>query len=202
MKKSMLFAVLLILAFFPGLSFAQDMGELIPQEYKLPTVKIQANQDLVPAVVKNAAINEFGPGHKPFAFVNNSSDFSTWNWAQVRDPRLMNVYAYSLSTKTSTGSTLDANYTADGKLLNSREYLKNFKPSLNIMLALQNTQYKDWGVKKDIGIIKRFYNGTEKQRYALVMVKGNEKKTIHLDGNGKMLAEIPGAHLEFAALER
>ncbi len=200
MKKSMLFVSLFVLALFPGLTYAQDMGEVIPQEYTLPAVKIQASQSLLPAVVKDAAIKDFGPGTKPIAFVNGSTDFSTWNWANVEDPRLMNVYYYQLSTKTSNGSTLDANYLADGKLLNSKEYVKNFKPSLKIMLALQNTQYKDWGIKKDVGIIKRYYNGTEQEHYAFVMVKGNQKRTIRLNQNGEMLADLPGTHLQLADL--
>jgi hypothetical protein len=192
MKKSMLFGSFLLLALFPYYVFAQEIN--------LPTVEIAVSQDLVPAKVKNAVINDFGSGHSPFAWVNNSSVFDTYEWAQISDPRFIDVYAYSLSTKTSTGSSLTAYYTADGQLINSVENIRNFKPSLNIMLSLQQTMYKDWGLKKDHQIIKHFSNGSVKSRYALVMVKGNEKKTVLLDENGRMLADKKGAHLELADL--
>jgi hypothetical protein len=114
----------------------------------------------------------------------------------------MDIYAYGMHSKTSTGSTLDAVYASDGKLINSREYIRDFKPSLNIMLALQNTEYKDWGLKEDSHLIKRFSNGSEKDRYAFVMIKGNKKETVYLDGGGTKLAERRGDHGELADLDR
>jgi hypothetical protein len=93
---------------------------------------------------------------------------------------------------------LYADYTPEGKLSRSREYVKSFVPSHDILVALQNSEYKDWSISKDIFLRKLALNGSEKQRYTLVMKKGNEKKTILLDANGKMLAVQPGVHLELA----
>jgi hypothetical protein len=198
MKKSMLFNSLLLLAIFPSYLFAQEI--------KLPTVEIRVSQDLVPAKVKDAFMNDFGPGHSPFAWVNSNTVFDTYEWAQIADPSTLEIYSYGLHSKTTSGSTLDALYSVDGKLINSREYIRDFKPSLNVMLALQNTQYKDWGIKKDSHLIKyssQFSSsGSEKERYALVMQKGREKKTILLDEKGNILADRSGAHAELAFLDR
>jgi hypothetical protein len=192
MKKSILFRSFLLLVIFPSY--------LCAQEIQLPTVEIRVSKDLVPAMVKDAVLNDFGTDHKPFAWVNSSSIFNTHEWAQVTDPKIMDIYSYGLHSKTNAGSTLDALYGADGKLINAREYFINFKPSRDVMLALQNTEYSDWGIKKDLLIIKHFSNGSEKEHYALVMIKGNEKKTVLIDGHGKMLAEKRGVHEELADL--
>ena len=45
------------------------------------------------------------------------------------------------------------------------------------MSTLQNSEFKDWGMKKYFHLIKYSSKGIEKERYALVMTKGNEKKT-------------------------
>jgi hypothetical protein len=197
MKKSMLLGSFLMLALVPAYLSAQEIN--------LPAVEIRVNQDLVPAKVKAAVMNDFGVNHKPFAWIESNTVFDTYDWAQITDPNVLDVYAYGIHAKTSIGSTLDATYSADGKLINSREYIRNFKPSLNVMLALQNTQYKDWGIKKDSHLRKfsnQFSNGSEKERFAIVMEKGKEKKTILLDENGNILADRPGAHIELADLDR
>jgi hypothetical protein len=198
MKKSMLLKSVLLLAIFPSYLFAQEV--------KLPTVEIRVSQDLVPARVKDAFINDFGQGHSPFAWVTSNTLFDTYEWAQIADPNTMDIYSYGLHCKTTTGSTLDALYSVDGKLINSREYIRNFKPSLDVMLALQNSQYKDWSIKKD-SHLKKFSSqfvssGSQKERYALVMENGREKKTILIDEKGHILADRPGAHVELAFLDR
>ncbi len=181
-----------MLAIFPSYLFAQEI--------KLPTVEIAVSQDLVPASVKNAVLNDFGINHQPIAWVNNSTAFDTYGWAQMIDPKLLDVYAYSLSTRTSTGCTLDAYYSVDGKLLNAREDIRNFKPSLNVLRSIANGEYGGWSIKKDHQIIKHFSDGSIKGRTALVMVRGNEKKTILLDEGNKMVAVKNGSHLELADL--
>lgn len=186
----MLFGSLLLLAVCPAYLYAQEV--------QLPTVEIKVHQDLVPQAVKEAALKDFGEGHKPIVWVTTQSLFSTYEWAQSTNIENMEVSDYGIHTKTNNGSSLDAIYTPDGKLINSREYLKNFRPSLNIMLALQKTEFKDWGLNKDFRVRKISFNGSERERYALVLKKGNKKKTILLDANGRILANQQGEHVELA----
>jgi hypothetical protein len=190
MKKSMLFGSLLLMAIFPAY--------LNAQEIQLPSVEIKVSQDNVPFKVKTAVLNDFGKDHTPFAWVNNQSIWDSSVWAQSTNIDNQDVYFYSIHTETSNGSSLYADYTPEGKLSRSREYVKSFVPSHDILVALQNSEYKDWSISKDIFLRKLALNGSEKQRYTLVMKKGNEKKTILLDANGKMLAVQPGVHLELA----
>jgi hypothetical protein len=190
MKKSMLFWSFVVLALFPTYLFAQEI--------QLPTIEIRAGQDKVPARVKDALLNDFGEGHQPFVWVTNSSLFRINGLEQGINLENMEVYSYSIRTNTTAGSSLDAVYTPDGKLISAREYLKNIKPSQNVLLALQNSEFKDWGMKKNFHLIKYSSKGIEKERYALVMIKGKDKKTVHLDANGAMLAVVPGELKELA----
>ena len=174
----MLFWSLLMLASFPAY--------LCAQETQLPTIEIKVSQDKVPLEVKQALLKDFGEGHQPLAFVTANSLFDTYAWEQTTNTENLEVYNYSLSTRTSSGSSLDANYTPDGKLISSREIVKNFKPDQSILMALQNSEYKDWVINNDFLLRKVLPNGSEKGRYSLVMSKGNEKKTIYFDVNGRM----------------
>jgi hypothetical protein len=180
MKKSMLFGSFVMLAFSPTYLCAQDI--------QLPTVEIRVTQDLVPKVVKEAVLKDFGEGHNPIVWVTPQSLFDTYEWAQSTNVDNLDIYYYALQCKTTVGSTLYVVYSPEGKLINSKEVIKNFRPELRIMLALQNTEYKDWAISKDLLVKKVSSNGSEKERYALMMKKGNAKKTIFLDAKGSMLA--------------
>jgi hypothetical protein len=190
MKKSMLLGSIFTLALSPAF--------LNAQEIKLPTVVINVSQDKVPLKVKEAVLNDFGGDHKPITWVTTHSIFSTYDWEQSTNVDNLDVYSYAIHSQTSNGCTLDAAYTPDGKRINSRESLRNFRPAQSILNTLQNSEYKDWAINKDFLVRKVSSNGSEKERYALLMKKGNQKKTILLDSNGKILANQRGEHLELA----
>jgi hypothetical protein len=194
MKKSMLFGNLLMLVAFPAILYAQEV--------QLPTVEVKINQDLIPARVKEAVLNDFGPGHKPIAWVGNNTIFNASDWARNTDVYNLDVFSYSLRVKTNNGCTLDAAYTTDGRLINSREYLKNFRPSFDILMALQNSEFKDWAINKDFHLIKVSSSGSAQERLGLVIMKGREKKTIYFDENSRILAVESGDHGELADLDR
>lgn len=180
MKKSMLFGSLLMLAFSPLY--------LCAQEIQLPTFEVKVSQDRVPLKVKEAILKNFGEGHQPIAWVTPQSLIDTYWWEQSVNIDNEDVYTYSIHTKTTNGWTLDAFYTADGKLINSVETLKNFRPDEKILLAVQNSEFKDWGIKSDLHVIKTTSRGAEKQRYALIMMKGNTKRTLHFNTNGDIMS--------------
>ena len=177
MKKSMLFGSFVMLALFPAY--------LSAQEIELPTVEVKVTQDKVPAVVKEAILNDFGESHSP-VWVTRDSHFDTFDWQQSTNIDNMDVYNYSIHTKTNRGSTLDAFYTAKGQRINSIEHLKNFRPEQSVIMALQNSEYKDWVISSDFLIRKVLSNGKEKERYAIVLQKGNEKKTVYINMHGNL----------------
>jgi hypothetical protein len=190
MKKSMLFWSFVMLAVFPAYLGAQESHEVV----------IQGSRDLVPAKVKQALLNDFGESHKPLAWFTNSTLFNDNEWRHSINVETQEIYKYAIHVKTSAGSSLYVEYAPDGKRILSREYLKNFRPAPQIMRALQNNGYRGWGLKETSQLIKASSNGPEKERYALLMAKGKEKKTVFVDGNSRLLAVQPGKHLELADL--
>jgi len=164
-----------MLAIFPALLSAQDI--------QLPTIEIRASQDKVPLMVKEAVLSDFGESHKPMVWVTDNSLFKRGEWEQITNIEDMDVLSYSVNVKTSTGCTLNAVYTPDGKLISSREYFRNFTPAQKILMALQNSEYKDWGIKKSFHVIKASSKGIENERYALILKKGSDKKTVYIKEN-------------------
>jgi len=167
--KNLFVASVLLLGFFTA--YAQKQ-----QVQQLPALEVKVSQDKVPAKVKEAFIKKFGDGHQPFAWVSGPSDFNTYRLESL-NPESTDIEQYSMHTRATNGSTLDVYYSADGKLLSSRENLKNFRPEHHIMVSLQNTEYKDWALSKNFRVIKISHKGDEKERYGFVMKKGKEKKT-------------------------
>jgi hypothetical protein len=178
MKKSNLLGMFVMLALLPAYLQAQHIN--------LPTMVIKVSQDKVPLKVKEAFLKDFGEGHKPFAWATAQTLFDTYEWEQRTNVKNMEIYTYALHTETTVGSSLDAVYTADGKLINSRELVKDFEPPRNILSALQNSKYKDWVIAKDFHIIKISNGSNEKEHYDFRLTKGNAKKTVYFDKYGDM----------------
>jgi hypothetical protein len=198
MKTSILFWSFVMLVVFPAYLGAQEI-KINQDTIMSPEVEIKGHK-AIPDKLKEGLLKDFGEGHKPFAWFTKSTRFNDSEWQ--KNSNVAEVLTYALQVRASNGSILEAEYTPEGKLIKSREYLKNFKPELNIMQALQNTEYKDWVVKKTSQLKKTSSYGHEKERYALVMTKGKEKKTIFFDGNSRMIAVQPGEHRELADLDQ
>ena len=179
--KNLVIAGVLLLSFFPALSQKKQIQQL-------PVAEVKANQGNLPDKVREAFIRNFGEGHQPFAWINDQSNVNTYRLENENQ----DFDRYSMSARTNNGSTLDAYYTAEGKLINSRENLKNFRLERPILVTLQNSEYKDWSIRKTFHVIKASSKGIEKERYGLVMKKGKEKRTLLLDPNGVLLAERRG----------
>jgi hypothetical protein len=178
MKKTRLFASV-VLAFFPVLIYAQEI--------QLPSVEVNARQDEIPSKVKEAVLNDFGPSHQPFVWVTAQSIFDHSVWESNINTGNVDVYSYAIHTRTTKGDQLDALYSVDGKRISSREYFKNFRPSFNVINSLQNSEYKNWMITRDAHVIKTLANGTEKERYELVVKNGKEKKFLYFDKDGILL---------------
>jgi hypothetical protein len=180
MKKSMLFMVFICLAAFP--SFSQEEKNIT-----LPTIEIRVSPDLVPPVVKDAVVKDFGEGHKPIVWATTSSKFNTYGWEQSVDVATQDINYYAVHTQTTTGSALEAVYTPDGKLVRSKEEVKNFEPPQAILASIQKSNYKDWTIAKDVLMIKVYQGGVPKEHYEFKMIKGKQKKSLYFDKDGNMM---------------
>ncbi len=179
MKKSLFFKIYILLAFFPACLQAQYI--------QLPTVEITVSQDKVPPIVKEAVIKYFGEGHQPLVWVNASTVFDTYEWAQSVNVDKMEIFHYSLHTTTSAGSTLFAVFTPDGKLLQSVEQVRNFEPPRTILTSLGKSNYRDWKIVADVHVVKVNQRGKAKEHYDFKVEKGNQTKTLYFDKNGNLV---------------
>jgi hypothetical protein len=179
MKKLMIFKIFILSASFPVCLQAQNI--------QLPTVEIKVSQDKVPVVVKAAVLRDFGAGHQPMVWVTPSTSFDTFGWEQTVNVSNMDIYYYSLYTQTTTGSVLYALYTPAGKLVRSKEEIRNFEPPQVILSGLEKSNYKDWKIIKDVHIVKVDENGMHKELYDLKVEKGNHRKIVYFDKDGNIL---------------
>lgn len=180
MKKLNFFGVLFLLALFPGGLFAQQ------KPIQLEPVEIRITLDKVPPAVKAAVVRDFGEEHQPVVWANSHSKFDTWGWEQRVNVDKMDVNYYTIHTYKSNGSYLEAVYTPEGKLVRSRETIKNFKPSRAILASLQKSEYKDWKITKNVYIIKAVEGKENKEHYAFKLEKGKQNKTVYFDKDGNM----------------
>ena len=180
--KNLIFTGIFLLGFITAHSQNQQIQQL-------PAAEVKVSNDKIPAKVKEAFIKSFGEGHKPFAWITDPSNINTY---KLESSENIDFDRYSMHTRTNNGSTLDVYYTADGKLLSSRENLKNFRLERHILVSLQSAEYKDWSLNKTFRVIKGSSKGIEKERFGVVVKKGKEKRTILLDPNGLLLAEKLG----------
>jgi hypothetical protein len=179
MKKFMIFKIFILSAFLPVCLQAQNI--------QLPTVEIKVSQDKVPPVVKAAVLRDFGKGHQPMVWVTPGTSFDTFGWEQTVDVNNMDIYYYSLYTQTTEGSTLYALYTPSGKLVRSKEEVKNFEPPRDILSSLEKSNFKDWRIIKDVHIVKANENGMHKELYDLKLEKGNHRKVVYFDKDGNIV---------------
>lgn len=183
MKNSMMLKIFTLLAFIPTYLSAQETEKNV----ELNTIEIRVSVDKVPPVVKGAFVKDFGEGHQPMVWATTSSKFDTYGWEQSVDVQNQEIYYYALHTQTSNGGSLDAVYTPDGKLIRSREEVKNFEPPQVILASLEKSNYKDWKIAKDVHVIKVYEGKTSKDQYALRLEKGKQKKVVYFDKSGNML---------------
>lgn len=135
----------------------------------------------------------YGESHKPLIWAKN--DFSLFPDVK-HDP---DVIMYTVRGIASNGSTLTVTYSHEGKLLNSREVLRNFTPTEPIINTLRNIEYKDWVLKRNVSIRKISSSGLMTERNYLRLEKGKNKKILCLDENGRFINSVKN---ELAEVDR
>lgn len=171
MKRTLLNLVLLLISIS---AFSQNDNDAIAID--------EAN---VPAKVKAAVIRDFGKDLK-IDWTSSKLNFNTYGWEQNIDVDNADIYYYTVHTRLTKGTEIDAVYTPEGKLIRSREKLEDFEPPKSILAGLEKGQYKDWKIEKDAHIIKDKNNKIQ-EHYVLRLQKGNERKTVYFDKDGNML---------------
>jgi len=79
-----------------------------------------------------------------------------------------------------------ATYNKDGELLSTVEQLKNAPLPTEIRNAVGKS-FSGWAITKDKYKMTHYSNKQKKERYKLILEKGNEKKVVYMDGLGEIL---------------
>ncbi len=142
----------------------------------------------IPAALKNAVDKSFKNG-TPIQWYSFPYVFKEYGWAFKNDKNNMSSNSqpelYDVQLKTAKGSRIDAVFTKDGKLIRSKEVLKNIKLPSQIVNAVEHSEYKNYNIIGDRFLIKNAENNTS--HYSVIVKKGNKKHTLYFDKDGNRL---------------
>lgn len=177
MKKLVLSAALLA---FAAQSFAQDvLYDAKIKKEEVPVVIIESIETDFPGFV----LDEFKA--IPLEFVEEDVIVNK-NIASLDD---YETFEITLSGK---GKLLEATYDRSGKLLSTKEHMKNVAPPVAVRQAISKA-YPGWTLAKDTYYMTHHGKGKARERYRLELIKGNEKMHVYTDANGKIL-NMPKMH--------
>jgi hypothetical protein len=179
MKKLSSLFVFVLCCIAPVFSQEENEGMLIED--------IVVNQDEVPADILNSFHLDFSDG-VPVKWSLFPYLFEEYGWRVVPNEGLAKTSRYAVVLKAQNGSEFHAVYDAKGKLIRSREILKNCDVLPSIKKKLSQTEYKDWKVDSDKELIKDF-EYYMKKHYVIRVMKDEKKKVLYFDQNGRILAD-------------
>lgn len=82
--------------------------------------------------------------------------------------------------------SLVVTYNKEGEELSSVEHLKNVAPNIDVREAVAKS-FPGWTIGKDYYKMTHFANKKAKERYKLILKKGNDEKVVFMDGKGEIL---------------
>ena len=177
MKTLFLISLLNLLVIFPSISQVEEkVGEEVPLKEIIVPI------DKIPATVVKAAKHDFIDGDV-LQWSKISQLFNEYEWnvkpnksgAEIPDE-------YMVYMKTKDGSNMVAVYTKDGKLVRSKEKIKNAIVPQVIEKSIQEGAYKGWKTVGDKELVKDYQNKLAKH-YIVRVQKGNQKRTLYFDDN-------------------
>jgi hypothetical protein len=180
--KKLLFTISAFMVFvFPLL--AQVDHDYNPNDL-VPVVNFNLTKDQIPPAIIKAVNTDFAVNNQatwakfPFAL-------QEYGWVYDKGAADLNLNQYEVTMKTNNGNELFAVYSADGKLLESRELSRNVPVPSYIMTELAKSQYKDWTIVGDKEIIKYFHDRNNvEQHFRVTVEKGNVKKSVSFNYKG------------------
>lgn len=103
--------------------------------------------------------------------INSKDDYST--------------YQLVLRDKT---HEIKAIYNADGKLVFTEEHDENITPPIAVRNSIVKA-FPGWTITKDNYKMTHLIGNIQKERYKMILEKGNERKKVYLDASGDILQE-------------
>jgi hypothetical protein len=82
--------------------------------------------------------------------------------------------------------SLVVTYNKEGEELSTVEHLKNVAPNSDVREAVAKS-FPGWTIGKDYYKMIHFANKKSKERYKLILKKGDDEKVVFMDGKGEIL---------------
>ena len=177
MKKLFITCLALTAFVFPLLS--QIDHDFNPNDRE-PVVTANIAKDQVPAAILKAVNTQFAKDN-PLTWSKFPYALKEYGWVYDVGASNLNLDHFQVTMRTSTGSQLEAIYTTNGDLIETREMSINVPIPSGVMADLQKSQYKDWTVVGNKEII-RFYhdhdNNSVEQHFRLTVEKDKVRRSI------------------------
>lgn len=172
----------MLLIFGPVFSQAKDVEEDVP----VGKLVLKSNQ--VPPALQSAFKKSF-KNETPLEWYSFPYVLKKYGWAfknyQGSSMESAQPVLYAVEMKTTEGSTIDAVYNENGKLLREKEVLKGVELPTPVIKALDNTEYKNYKIVGDKLKITNVNNNMK--YYSVAVEKNNKKHRLYFDQNGNQL---------------
>ncbi len=170
MKKLMFLFLSIMVPAFPIL--AQTM---------VPLERLTLTKDEMPKAIIEAA-NKLFEGNTQIAWGKFPYELKEYGWA-VDPDQSKPIDHYEIQIKVGDGFNIYAVLDSNGELLRFKEVKKNAVPPRSVLIALENSKYKDWKIVGDVMHVKYNKNDAE-EHISLNLRKGNKTKNVTFKVDG------------------
>jgi hypothetical protein len=184
MKKVTITLLAFVVFVFP--SIAQVSHDFDPNE-KEPIVKATIPKDQVPEPVLRAVTIQFDKSN-PQTWSKFPYALKEYGWVYNVNSSDNNLDHFLVTMKTKEGNDLEAVYSAEGALLETREMSLNVPVPKEVLADLEKSQYKGWnivGTKEIINFYRDRNNANVERHFRITVEKDKVKKSISFDWNGE-----------------
>jgi hypothetical protein len=178
MKKSLIFTMLFMAAFFPVVAQQGATGDEVPLE----TLTLKKG-NIPPAVLK--AADEIFKGDAQVQWGVFPYELKDYGWVVNKDYNEP-IDHYEVHMKAKDGGDIYAVFEASGELIRYRLINRDAPVPAQVLNAIAKTEYKDWKVLGGTEVIK---NNQKKvvEHYIVRVENGTRKKNLYYTLNGEML---------------
>ena len=158
-------------------SIAQVDHDYNPND-RVPSGNFTLTKDQIPPAIIKAVNTDFALDN-PTTWSRFPYALQEYGWVYDVGTADLKLDQYEVTMKTNNGNELDAVYSPDGKLIESREVSFNVVIPPYIKEELGQSLYKDWQITGNKEIIKYYHDKNNvEQHFRLTVEKDNVKRSI------------------------
>jgi hypothetical protein len=187
MKKLLTICLALLGFVLPTLAQVTPVAHDFNPNDREPVINATIAKDQVPAAVLKAVNTQFSKDN-PLTWSKFPYALKEYGWVYDVGAANIKLDHFQVTMKTSTGNELDAIYTTNGDLVQTREMSTNVPIPPDVMTELQKSQYKDWTVVGNKEIINYYHDYNNKnsveQHFRITVEKDKVKRSISFNWQG------------------